>query len=227
MRNARRGSLACRSRKCGSTADSLADFLPIVAHADDPLADSSALAVWTLSREAARHVKVVLGGDGGDELFAGYLTYPATLWHDAVTARLPSPVRRLLARAGQRLPTSERKVSALYKLRRFLRAADLPPAVAHFTWNGTWLPDEASRLVSGAARRMILGDVPQFLKQPDDQFFRPRIGANGDATRQPPTSEPADMTHGRSKHGYAGNRQATSGHDVPRQINLLLVEILP
>ena len=41
------------------TADSLADFLPIVAHADDPLADSSALAVWTLSREAARHVKVV------------------------------------------------------------------------------------------------------------------------------------------------------------------------
>jgi asparagine synthase (glutamine-hydrolysing) len=138
------------------TADSLADFLPIVAHADDPLADSSALAVWTLSREAARHVKVVLGGDGGDELFAGYLTYPATLWHDAVTARMPSPVRHLLARAGQRLPTSERKVSASYKLRRFLRAADLPPAVAHFTWNGTWLPDEASRLVSGAARRLAV-----------------------------------------------------------------------
>ncbi len=133
------------------TSERLADFLPIVAHADDPLADSSALAVWTLSREAARHVKVVLGGDGGDELFAGYLTYPATLWHDTVTARLPLAVRRLLAIASRHIPTSEQKVSGSYKLRRFLRAADLPPAVAHFTWNGTWLPNEAGQLLTPAS----------------------------------------------------------------------------
>ena len=63
-------------------------------------------------------------------------------------------VRRLLARAGQRLPTSERKVSATYKLRRFLRAADLPPAVAHFTWNGTWLPDEARGWSPGPHARL-------------------------------------------------------------------------
>ncbi len=141
------------------TADSLADFLPIVAHADDPLADSSALAVWTVSREAARHVKVVLGGDGGDELFAGYLTYQATLWHDAVTARLPPSLRRMLAAAGRRLPTTERKVSGSYKLRRFLRAADLPPSAAHFTWNGTWLPDEAARLLQPAGLRRQAQDA--------------------------------------------------------------------
>lgn len=125
----------------------LGDFLEIVEHADDPLADSSAVAVWTLSREAARHNKVVLGGDGGDELFGGYLTYKATLWHERVTWQLPEGVRRLLsARAGM-VPTSERKVSQSYKLMRFLRAVDLPPAIAHFTWNGTWLPEEASRFV--------------------------------------------------------------------------------
>ncbi len=129
----------------------LEDFLQLVEHADDPLADSSAIAVWTLSREVSRRWKVVLSGDGGDELFGGYLTYPATLIHGMTTSRLPVSVRRMIATAGLGLATSERKVSSSYKLRRFLRAVDLPPGVAHFTWNGTWLPDEARRLVTRPA----------------------------------------------------------------------------
>ena len=126
----------------------LEDFLRLVEHADDPLADSSAVAVWTLAREVARHSKVVLSGDGGDELFGGYLTYPATLVHTRVTSQLPAPVRRMLAGFGSWLSTSEQKVSTSYKLRRFLRALDMPPGVAHFSWNGTWLPSEARRLVT-------------------------------------------------------------------------------
>jgi asparagine synthase (glutamine-hydrolysing) len=128
--------------------EALDDFLRLVEHADDPLADSSGLAVWTLARAVAREVKVVLSGDGGDELFGGYLTYPATLAHAALTSRLPMTIRRTLARSGVRLPTSERKVSSTYKARRFLRALHLAPAIAHFTWNGTWLPEEARRLVT-------------------------------------------------------------------------------
>jgi len=130
--------------------EALEDFLGLVDHADEPLADSSGLAVWTLAREVAKHAKVVLSGDGGDELFAGYLTYQATRWHSAVASRLP--MRAAIARLGGRLPTNERKVSTSYKLWRFLRAVDLPPSVAHFTWNGTWLPADASRLSSGALR---------------------------------------------------------------------------
>ena len=126
----------------------LEDFLRLVDHADDPLADSSAVAVWTLAREVGRHAKVVLSGDGGDELFGGYLTYPATLVHTRVTSQLPAPVRRMLAGFGRGLSTSEQKVSTSYKLRRFLRALDMPPGVAHFSWNGTWLPGEARRLVA-------------------------------------------------------------------------------
>jgi asparagine synthase (glutamine-hydrolysing) len=127
------------------------EFLSLVEHADDPLADSSALAVWTLAREVARQNKVVLSGDGGDELFGGYLTYRATLIHELVTARLPAPIGRLVARSSAWLPVSENKVSTSYKLWRFLRAADLPPSIAHFTWNGTWLPREASRLAADHA----------------------------------------------------------------------------
>jgi asparagine synthase (glutamine-hydrolysing) len=51
------------------------DFERIVADLDEPFADPSAFPMWYLSRATVEHVKVVLGGDGGDELFAGYKRY--------------------------------------------------------------------------------------------------------------------------------------------------------
>jgi asparagine synthase (glutamine-hydrolysing) len=143
--------------------ESAADFIEVVEHGDDPLADSSSLAVYTISRAAARTHKVVLGGDGGDELFAGYLTYRASHVHGATVSRLPVAVRRGLASAANRLPTSEGKVTRSYKAMRFLRASHLPTSEAHFTWNGTWLPEDAARLVRGESARVAvrsaLGDL--------------------------------------------------------------------
>jgi asparagine synthase (glutamine-hydrolysing) len=134
------------------------DFFEIVRHADEPMADSSAMAVWTLSREAARHVKVVLSGDGGDELFGGYLTHRASMWHQAVTARMPLALRRPLAGVASAIPTSEAKVSSSYKLARYLRAAALPVSRAHFSWNGAWMPAEAAQLsASREVRASALG----------------------------------------------------------------------
>jgi asparagine synthase (glutamine-hydrolysing) len=51
------------------------DFARLIADLDDPFADPSSVPTWYLSRETTRHVKVVLGGDGGDELFGGYKRY--------------------------------------------------------------------------------------------------------------------------------------------------------
>jgi asparagine synthase (glutamine-hydrolysing) len=141
------------------TPDALVDFFQLVEHADDPLADSSALAVWTLSRYAARRNKVVLGGDGGDELFAGYLTYQASWLQARYLAHMPRLLRRGLSRVARFLPTSETKVSLSYKLRRFLRAANLPVGQAHFSWNGTWLPDEAATLVCSGPPRTAAFDA--------------------------------------------------------------------
>jgi asparagine synthase (glutamine-hydrolysing) len=134
------------------------DFSGIVRHVDEPLADSSAVAVWTIAREASKHVKVVLSGDGGDELFGGYLTHRASLWHSRVTSGLPVPIRRGLRTVGGWLPTSESKVSTTYKLMRYLRAADLPASRAHFSWNGAWMPEQASAfLARGAAGSSAAG----------------------------------------------------------------------
>jgi asparagine synthase (glutamine-hydrolysing) len=145
------------------TASALERFVDLVAHADEPLADSSALAVWTLAAETSKHVKVVLSGDGGDELFGGYLTYPATLWHAAITSRLPNLVRRLLASSSTLIPAGSGKVTPSYKLMRYLRAVGLPPGEAHFSWNGTWLPADAAALVHDGPARAAARQALSFM----------------------------------------------------------------
>jgi asparagine synthase (glutamine-hydrolysing) len=156
--------------------DAASDFLRLVEHADDPLADSSSLPVWAISREAARTNKVVLGGDGGDELFGGYLTYKASLLHARVAAALPLAARRLVARSASWVPTREGKVSTSYRAMRFARALDLPSGEAHFTWNGTWLPREAERLLRVEAARDAARDALRALAE------RHRLPARPDLT---------------------------------------------
>jgi asparagine synthase (glutamine-hydrolysing) len=74
------------------------DFERIIADLDEPFADPSCFPTWYLSREATREVKVVLGGDGGDELFAGYKRYAKhirTRWRRNIRwrdARAPSGI---------------------------------------------------------------------------------------------------------------------------------------
>lgn len=62
-------------------ANIAADFDAIVASMDEPFADPSSFPLWYLARTATQHVKVILGGDGGDELFAGYKRYRKHLRH--------------------------------------------------------------------------------------------------------------------------------------------------
>jgi asparagine synthase (glutamine-hydrolysing) len=75
------------------------DFERLVADLDEPFADPSSVPTWYLARETTRHVKVVLGGDGGDELFGGYKRYAKhlrTRWR----RRLVLPGMRAPARIG-------------------------------------------------------------------------------------------------------------------------------
>jgi asparagine synthase (glutamine-hydrolysing) len=105
---------------------------PLTEILDEPYADSSAIPVWYLSQLARRHVKVALGGDGGDEIYAGYRTHYA--WRLAnLYRRLPGALRDgLIPAAVDRLPVSHGKVSFDLKARQFVRAAAAPAAQAHF-----------------------------------------------------------------------------------------------
>ena len=146
-------------------ASVLGEFLDVTSHLDDPLADSSAMAVWTVARAAASRVKVVLSGDGGDELFGGYLTYPASRWHARLRRWAPRSVWDAVAAASRHVPVDDRlKVGPGYKVHRFLRAMPFSTSEAHFTWNGTWLPEQAASLLlgntgRGDAARAAAGDA--------------------------------------------------------------------
>jgi asparagine synthase (glutamine-hydrolysing) len=123
-------------------------FRRIVSHTDDPTADSSAVAVWYLAQRTAQDFKVVITGDGGDELFGGYLTYQASRLYAVLHRYLPSSLLKLIAWPFDRLSAGDGKVAATYKAQRFARAFGLSPGLAHMTWNGAFMPREARALIA-------------------------------------------------------------------------------
>ncbi len=75
----------------------------VMYHLDSPVADPSVVAIYLICEEAAKHVKVVLSGEGSDELFAGYRVYGTSQSAQRIFA-LPKPVRSVLNAAARILP---------------------------------------------------------------------------------------------------------------------------
>ena len=117
---------------------------------DEPLADASVLPTWLLSRFTRGHVKVALGGEGGDELFAGYPTYLGDGLARAYR-RLPGALRALVRRLSASLRPSFGNVAIEYLLKKFVACAELPDDVRHTIWFGAFPPDRQRWLLSEAA----------------------------------------------------------------------------
>jgi asparagine synthase (glutamine-hydrolysing) len=90
------------------SAQEMMDTLPLIVwYLDDPVADPALVPLYFVAREARKHVKVVLSGEGADELFGGYNIYrePASL---KPLTSLPAGLRSLLGELGRRLPEGMR-----------------------------------------------------------------------------------------------------------------------
>ncbi|MDT7730191.1 MAG: hypothetical protein QOK45_444, partial [Mycobacterium sp.] len=100
--------------KVVSQAEFVAALPEIVWYLDEPVADPALVPLFFIAREARKHVKVVLSGEGADELFGGYTIYrePLSL---RPFAYLPRPVRRSLGKASKPLPDGLRGKSLLHR----------------------------------------------------------------------------------------------------------------
>ena len=121
----------------------------------EPIGDPAVLPTYLLADAAREHVKVVLSGEGADELFGGY---PTSVGHRAAArfAMLPGPVRRAVAALVARRPASAGKVTLEFLAKRFVEAARLPPLERHLSWFGALGPSPAA--LGLAAER--LADCP-------------------------------------------------------------------
>lgn len=94
--------------------DALDDIAPFI---DEPIADSSLIPTFLVSRLTRQHVTVALGGDGGDELFGGYNDYPASLADQHHLGWLPKSAFEFAAQAASCLPAGVRGRNRIASLR--------------------------------------------------------------------------------------------------------------
>src|SRR3954463_1279962 len=124
------------------TAQEFADAIPLVVwYLDDPVADPALVPLYFVAREARKHVKVVLSGEGADELFGGYTIYrePLSL---AWASALPAPGRRALAGLSRVVPEGVR-------VQDLLRRASMPLEERYYGNARNMRDDELAQLLPG------------------------------------------------------------------------------
>lgn len=146
----------CEHREETIDFDVVRLFDRLVVHLDEPFADTSLFPTFLVSEVASKDVKVVLSGDGGDELFAGYDWYVADRLARALS-RFPGPTAlRWLHAASERFPPSEKKKGLVNKVKRFLAGARMTPELEHYRWL-SHLPLEDKRELYSEGLRASLG----------------------------------------------------------------------
>jgi asparagine synthase (glutamine-hydrolysing) len=156
--------------------DKAGDLVPqVLSRLDEPMGDSSILPTYLLSRFARERVTVALGGDGGDELFAGYDPFKAlgpAMWYRRL---VPGWAHRCLRSLADQIPVSERNMSLDFRIKRALRGVSYPESV----WNPAWL---------GALEPRELQDL---FNQPvrSEEVFEEAIAAWNDSTADNPVDK--------------------------------------
>jgi len=122
---------------------------------DEPYADGAAIPTYYICKLASEKVKVVLSGEGGDEIFAGYDTHAAYRLAQSFR-KVPSFVRNgLLKRLIDLLPVSDKKISFDFKARRFIHGVSLPVPDAHLFWRVVLTESEKTNLYSDELRAKL------------------------------------------------------------------------
>jgi len=134
-------------------------FAHLMQFQDDPIGDFSIFPTYLVSRLASKHVKVVLSGDGGDELFGGYETFLAEQ-KSLAWSRLPAWLRHgVMEPAIGALPPTAAKKGLVNKAKRFVEGARLDPAWGHARWRVFCDERVRGALLTPGARANVRTDI--------------------------------------------------------------------
>ena len=111
----------------------------------EPLGDSSLLPSYLVCRAARRRMTVALGGDGADELFAGYPNFPVQRFAPAMRL-VPAALGEILGRAIEALPGAEGYMSRRFLLRQLSHGFGASPARQSFLWMAPFTPGRLAAL---------------------------------------------------------------------------------
>jgi asparagine synthase (glutamine-hydrolysing) len=118
----------------------------IISAFDEPLMDYSSIPMYFVSKSARSHVKTVVGGEGGDELFGGYQTH----YLHAISEfyrKIPRFLRTGIKAAANNLPESHNYFSTSYKIKKFTYGASYPYDEGHYRWKVLFDADEKKKLL--------------------------------------------------------------------------------
>ena len=126
---------------------------------DEPLSDGSLIPTFLLAQFVRKHVTVALGGDGGDELFAGYPMYYAhkvAAKYNSIPAFMRSGLIEPVVNA---MPVSTNNMSFDYKAKRFIRGAKADSVERHHSWFGSFATEQHESLFTRDVLEHTDGDI--------------------------------------------------------------------
>ena len=140
----------------------------LILHLDEPFGDFSIFPTYLISKMARTHVKVVLSGDGGDEIFGGYEHYQAQK-----LSRPPVPflARQVLSPLINLFPPSQKKKGAWNKIRRFCQGFEYAPEHKHLRWMMFLSNETKKMLYSPYLLQELNGIEPLHLRPPFRKIF--------------------------------------------------------
>jgi asparagine synthase (glutamine-hydrolysing) len=159
-----------------SAKESLELIPGIINKLDEPFADPSIIPTYFLSKFTRKHVTVALGGDGSDELFAGYPTFISNKFLNFFSA-LPKPLIKSMDFLTDLLPPSDKNISLDFKLKQFLKGFETGKQNAHTLWLGSFTPALKELLFTKETKAKLsngsgLDCIPRYLKEvPNTKAF--------------------------------------------------------
>jgi len=126
----------------------------------EPLGDASTIPSHLLALFARKKVKVILSGEGADELFAGYPTYIGNRVAE-IYNHIPRPITSLTVKTALKVtPVSMGNIAFDYLLSRFVSAADQDLVERHHTWFGSYSPEMQRAVLAPRVLEVLDGDDP-------------------------------------------------------------------